>query len=430
MLIPKKLGKYEIKEQIGEGGTGMVYIGHDPYNNSDVAVKVALSDLLKETDADGSHRDLFFNEAHAAGMLQHPNILQVFDAGIDNDVCYIVMELVAGANTLKTYCAPENLLSYEQVVEIIFQCAKALDYAHCKGVVHRDIKPLNILITDDMQVKIGDFGIAHVLTPGADKSVITGIVGSPLYMSPEQARGTPPTAQTDLFSLGIVMYEMLTGKHPFSAGKLPELIHKILHQSPPPLRACRPDVPNILIKIIRRALQKDPNKRYKTGGDIASDLSLAFDFLRTLAKDLGAQEKFNIIESLDFFTDFEESEIWEIIHACIWQEFKADEDVLREGEIDDSLFIIISGTIGVYKGKSLITTLSKGACFGEMGYLVKTKRTATVIAQDDVSLIKLKGAVLDQLSPACQLRFSKTFIRELVRRVSETTEKYISKGRA
>ncbi len=169
-----------------------------------MAVKVAISDSLKDSDSGQRYRKMFFNEAHTAGMLKHPNIIGILDAGVDQDECYIVMELVEGGNTLKTHCKPENLLPVEQVVEIIFKCAKALDYAHRQGVIHRDIKPTNILLTRDFDIKIGDFSIAHIIGSDTTHTMPMGFVGSPRYMSPEQVQEDAISNQTDLFSLGIV----------------------------------------------------------------------------------------------------------------------------------------------------------------------------------------------------------------------------------
>ena len=189
MQIPKKLGKYEIKEQIGRGCMGIVYKGYDPFSDHDVAVKVALSESLQDTESGDRYRKMFFNEAHTAGTLKHPNIVGILDAGVDDGHCYIVMELIEGADTLKSYCNSKNLLPYELVIEIIFKCAKALDYAHRNGVIHRDIKPTNILLTEDREVKIADFSIAHMADADTAVTMPMGFAGSPRYMSPEQARG-------------------------------------------------------------------------------------------------------------------------------------------------------------------------------------------------------------------------------------------------
>jgi len=419
--VPDKLGKYDISDVVGRGSMGVVYEGYDPFSDSPVAVKVALADSLKDKEVGPRYRKMFFNEAHTAGMLKHPNIIDILDAGAEDENCYIVMELVEGGETLKKFCTSENLLPIEQVIEIIFKCAKALDYAHRQGVIHRDIKPTNILITSDMDVRIGDFSIAHLMSADTTNTMPMGFVGSPRYMSPEQVQEDNITNQTDLFSLGIVMYELLTGKHPFYAESFSRLIHKIINEKHPPLKTHRQDIPDILEKIVHHALQKNPEKRYKMGLNMAADLSLAFDYLEKPEQDIGVQEKFNAIQQLDFFNDFPESEIWEIIRACIWQEFEPGNEIIVEGDIDDSFYIISGGSVDVLKGNTIIGSLNKGDCFGEMAYLSKTERTATIQARDYVSLMKINATLIDQVSVDCQLHFSKVFMRTLVKRLSMTT---------
>jgi len=420
--IPEKLGKYEILKQIGRGSMGIVYEGYDPYVDKKVAIKAALADSLKDNESGQRYRKMFFNEAHTAGMLKHPNILEILDAGVDGDECYIVMELVEGGDTLKTYCRADSLLPVEEAVEVIFKCAKALDYAHRQGVIHRDIKPTNILLTGDMDVKIGDFSIAHLVTSETTNTMPMGFVGSPRYMSPEQVHEENITNQTDLFSLGIVMYEMLTGHHPFAADSFSRLIHKIINERPPPLRTYRSDLPDILEKIVYHALQKEPSRRYTMGLNMAADLSLAFDYLEAPGKDIEEEERFNAIRALEFFRDFPDSEIWEILHACIWQEASEGEEIIIEGDIDDSFYIIVSGAVQVKKGGKNIGTLQGGDCFGEMGYLEKTERSASIIALEDMQVMKINSTLIDQVSIDCQLRFSKVFLRTLVKRLSQTTK--------
>jgi serine/threonine protein kinase len=420
-VIPEKIGKYEILKQIGRGSMGIVYEGHDPYSDERVAIKVALADSLKDSESGHRYRKMFFNEAHTAGMLKHPNILEIQDAGVDGDECYIVMELVEGGDTIKSYCRPDNLLPVEQAVEIIFKCAKALDYAHRQGVIHRDIKPTNILLTGNMDVKIGDFSIAHLISSDTTNTMPMGFVGSPRYMSPEQVHEENITNQTDLFSLGIVMYEMLTGHHPFSADTFSRLIHKIINERPPPMRTYRTDMPEILEKIVYHALQKEQTHRYTMGLNMAADLSLAFDYLEAPGKDIEEEEQFNAVRSLKFFQEFPDTEVWEILRACIWQEAEEGEEIIMEGDIDDSFYIIVSGTVEVNKGGRRIGLLHTGDCFGEMGYLEKTRRTATIVTLERMQLMKVSSTLIDQVSVDCQLRFSKAFLRTLVRRLSSTT---------
>ncbi|MBI2992739.1 MAG: protein kinase [Gammaproteobacteria bacterium] len=420
---PERLGKYEVRNEISRGSMGIVYLGHDPYIDRPVAIKVALADTLNDKESGARYRKMFFNEAHTAGKLAHPNIISIFDAGADEETCYIVMEYIEGGETLKTYTRPNNLLPVEKVVEIIFKCAKALDYAHRQGVVHRDIKPSNLLVTKDIDVKIADFSIAHINKPDSTTTQHAGMMGSPKYMSPEQLREESVGTQTDLFSLGLVMYEMLTGKHPFAAENFSRLVNRILNEEAPPLRDMRADLPEVLEPIVRKATAKKLEDRYQMGLDLAADLSKAFESLERPEQDISIEEKFNSVKKLEFFLGFPDSEIWEIIRAATWTDYTRGEDIIVEGDLDDCFYIIVSGKVAVKKGRKVIRTLTTGDCFGEMGYLAKTKRTATIAAQEDTALLKINSTVISQVSLNCQVRFLKVFLRTLIHRLSATTEK-------
>ena len=231
-----KLGKYQIVKLLDRGTMGIVYLAHDPDRDREVVLKVSISKVLRNKSSGERYWEMFFNEAKAARQLQHPNIVNIYDAGAEGDKGYIVMEYVKGGKTLQPYCKSENLLPIEKVAEISFKCARALDYAHSHGVIHRDIKATNILLSEDMDVRIADFSIAHLAGGDGDNSKPTGFMGSPAYMSPEQARQDVITSQTDLFSLGVVMYEMLTGKKPFAGKSLSELFSNIINLDAPPVR--------------------------------------------------------------------------------------------------------------------------------------------------------------------------------------------------
>ncbi|MBN8265665.1 MAG: serine/threonine protein kinase, partial [Xanthomonadales bacterium] len=252
--VPQKIGKYLIVNEVGHGTTGTVYLAHDPYFRRDVAIKVY--SVVADDDPQRARiaRKMFFNEARMVGMLQHPNILPIFDAGEEDGKYYVVMEHVQRARTLEAYCRPDNLLHLEDVVKIVFKSAKALHYAHKRGVIHRDVKPSNIMLTNDNDVRIIDFGIA--LLKDADISKIEGIAGSPSYMSPEQVQGQDLTAASDLYSLGAVMYELLTGFRPFRASSLAKLLNQIVYSTPPPIHTLRVGVPEELEEIVVAALQK------------------------------------------------------------------------------------------------------------------------------------------------------------------------------
>ncbi|MBF8269225.1 MAG: hypothetical protein HW386_934 [Gammaproteobacteria bacterium] len=420
--IPQHLGKYEVKTEISRGSMGIVFLGHDPYIDRPVAIKVALAESLNDPESGDRYRKMFFNEAHTAGKLTHPNIISIYDAGVDEENCYIIMEYIAGGETLKSYTRPEKLLPIEKVVEIMFKCAKALDYAHRESVVHRDIKPSNILVTKDKDVKIGDFSIAHINKPDSTTTQAGGVMGSPKYMSPEQLNEEHVTNRTDLFSLGVVMYELLTGRHPFEAENFSRLVNLILHESPPPLRNFRSDIPEVLEKIVRKAMQKKADDRYQMGLELATDLSKAFDQLERPKENISVQEKFNSVKKLEFFQGFPDAEVWEILRASTWQDYHRRDDIIIEGELDDCFYILVSGKVNVKKKRKIIRTLGSGDCFGEMGYLAKTKRTASIVAEDDASLLKINSTVISQVSLNCQVRFLKVFLRTLIHRLSATTE--------
>jgi len=419
----KKLGKYEISAEIARGSMGIVYEGFDPFVNRQVALKVALSDALKDPDTGARFRELFFNEAHTAGMLRHPNILDVFDAGVDDDVCYIVMELVPGGRTLKDFCRADRLLPLDTAIDIVFKCAKALDYAHRQGVIHRDVKPSNILVTPDNEVKLADFSIAHLNRPDTSATLPMGFVGSPRYMSPEQVQEDNLTNQTDLFSLGVIMYELVTGHHPFGGESFSTLIYRVVNEPPRPMRELRRDLPEGLEDIVLRALEKDPSKRYAMGFELATDLSRVFRHLEQIEEQIPAKAKFDYVKHLEFFRGFPDAEIWEIVRAGVWKDLDPGEVVVREGAVDDAFYIVLAGRVEVTKGGETIDALGPGDCFGEIGYVTRGRRTATVATTTQASLLKVSATLIEQVTIECQLRFARTFMRILADRLIRTTER-------
>jgi len=414
---PQKMGKYELRREVGRGSMGVVYEAFDPYIGRLVAVKVAIADALRQPDSGERFRKMFFNEAHTAGMLRHRNILDIFDAGVDREKCYIVMELIEGADTLKSYCRADNLLPLNQVAEILFRCAKALDYAHRQGVIHRDIKPSNLLLTRNLDVKIADFSIAHINRTDLSTTMPLGFVGSPRYMSPEQIQEDLITSQTDLFSLGVVAYELLTGKHPFGAESFSRLIHRVVNEEPTPLASHRPDLPPVVQRFVQKALEKQPERRYRSGLDMASDLSMAFSHLQRPQEDIPAREKFEYIKGLHFFRGFTDAEMWEIVRASVWMEVAQGDAVIIEGQLDDALYLITAGEATVSKATKVLHHLVPGDCFGEMAFLRKVNRSATVTAETPVSLMKLNSSLMEQVAPACQLRFYRIFSAVLIDRL-------------
>lgn len=418
--VPERIGKYEIINEVGRGSTGIVYLSHDPYYKRDVAIKVYNSAAGGESgnpDADKARiaRKMFLSEAHMVGMLQHPNILPIYDAGEEQGRCYIVTEHIHGARTLAAFCRQDGLLRIDQVVEILFKCAKALHYAHSRGVIHRDIKPSNIMLTQDGDVRIIDFGIA--LVADSEISRIEGIAGSPSYMSPEQVQSIELTPRSDLYSLGAVMYELLTGTRPFRAGNLAKLLHQIVYATPPPIHVARPEVPEELESVVALAMQKDPEKRYRNGSDFAAALTRVHQKLRTHTPQMEQNEQFALLRRLKFFHDFSHAEIHEVLRAGNWNDYTANEEIVREGEMDDRFYIVVSGTCNVESGRRRTGALASGDCFGETSYIPGAKRPATVRAAGNVTLLSVSATLLEQASANCQLRFNRVFLKSLIERL-------------
>ena len=418
---PEIIGKYEIQDEVGRGSMGTVYSAHDPFSDRVVAIKVAHPQFLGQGQEGTRFRKLFFNEAHAAGVLSHPSILTLFDAGVDGDLCYLVMEFVPGAKTLSAFCEPDALLSVREVVGLIYKCAKALDYAHRQGIIHRDIKPSNILFTQDRDIRVSDFSIARINRADQTSTQFDGFLGSPLYMSPEQINEWDINSNTDLFSLGTVMYELLTGHNPFKADSLTAIAQKITHEQPESITTYRSEVPEGLDYVLNRMMKRKSTKRYATGLDLAADLALIFDDLEKIDTEDALRKKFNMLKELGFFRGFTDGEIWELVRASNWSSYPPGQIIIKEGDMDDSFYILLAGIVDISKHGQHIDTLQEGDCFGEMGFLSRTERTATVTAKTDVSLIRVNASTLDRAEDGTQLRFLKMFVTSVVERLKQTT---------
>jgi len=415
----EKVGRYEIIDKLGQGSMGVVYKGRDPYINREVSIKISRpsSDLGGELAA--RYRERFFLEAQSAGRLMHPNIVAIYDAGMYKDFCYITMEYIDGPN-LGKFCTRDNLLPVARTAEIIISACRALDYAHQKDVVHRDIKPSNIMLNKLKDVKITDFGIAQI----TDQTASKGIIGSPSYMSPEQVKEEPITPLSDIFSLGCVLYEMLTGEQAFPGDNYFSIMYKIINEEPPPVSQIRPEIPEILEKITQKALFKDHTKRYQTCMDLAYDLRVALRGLKLETfKEDRAEDVIDYTNNIEFFSNFTKGQVKTILDAANVIKAPKDTAVVKEGEIDDTFFIILSGQASVRKNGRQIAIIGRGECFGEMAYLSGESRSATVIADTDCILMKISAMLLDKAPQEIQLLFLKSFAMTLLKRLSASQKK-------
>ena len=325
------------------------------------------------------------------------------------------MEYVEGG-TLELHTKHDSLLPVNKIVEIIFKCSKALDYAHRHGVIHRDIKPANILLAKDTDIKISDFGAA--LTTAAETTQVSGI-GSPAYMSPEQVQEHQLTHQTDIFSLGVVMYQLLTGSLPFKATNNYSMVFQIINVDPPPPSIFRPDIPASVDQIVKKMLQKRLEARYQNWDELAQDLVRVFNNLQTPEQPVPDTEKFNTLRRLDFFHNFTDVDIWQVLHISNWHRIPASTTLIREGETGTSFFILASGEVKVTKSDRVLNVLKAGECFGEMAYLGRRqfKRSASVISNSEITVIEIKADALNAATESCRHHFTAAFLELLVLRL-------------
>jgi len=413
-----QIGKYGVIKRLGEGATSEVYLCHDSFKDRDVAVKVVFEERLKDSEGGKLTRKLFITEASLAGKLQHPHIVQIYDAVVDDRMSYIVMEYVPDG-TLERFCDTANLLPIDKIVEIIFKCTRALDFANKLGITHRDIKPANILLSGETDIKISDFGAA--LMTSTDQTQVTGI-GSPAYMSPQQIKEQPLDHRTDIYSLGVVMYQLLTGTLPFQASNNFSMMYQITNVEPALPSSCRNDIPLSVDRIVRKAMQKDLDRRYATWGEFSSDLAEAFrsGHLASRTQEVADTEKFNTMRALSFFTAFTDAELWEVMRISSWENLPADEVIMMDGDKGDFFCILASGEVKVTKRKKLLNVLTPGECFGEMAYLARAgnQRTADVSTLSDSQIIRIRNEDLEKASDTCRHRFDRAFMAILVERLT------------
>ena len=416
----ERIGKYEIRRLLGEGASSSVYLGFDPFAQREVAIKRLHPELLRVTDHTTLYHHMLLNEAALAGKLQHPHIVQIHDAVIDDRDAYVVMEYVPGG-TLEAFTTEGRLLPFERLVEIIFKCTRALDHAYLQGVTHRDIKPANILLTSPtgQDIKISDFGAA--IFTATETTQISGI-GSPAYMSPEQVREQPLDHRTDIYSLGVVMYQLLTGRLPFAGSNNASMAYQIAHETPPPPSSIRLDVPPELEAIVSRAMQRDLASRYATWHEFSHDLAQAYRSRNLVTDRLEPpdSEKFERLRAFRFFREFSDIEIWEIVRFGEWHLVAPGTVVMKEGEPGNYFCFVIEGKLRIVKKRHLLNVLSAGDCFGEMALFSAGRgaRTASVEATDETRILTIRAPALLRASSLCQMHFYKGFLEVLASRLS------------
>jgi len=414
-----RIGKYQLDEIIHQGKYRTIYKAHDPFLERDVAIKVSQFPDHQEGEENSQQiRNSFFLETRAVGKLQHPNIVSVYDAGVGDRQTYIVMEYIEARSLASVMDAHEEI-SVSKVIDIVFKCCKALEYAHSKDVVHRDIKPANILITEDGNVKIVDFGIAKVRDEIDTFS--SGLFGSPLYMAPEQIEEQEVGPSTDLYALGVVLYEALIGEKIFEADNVHTHMYKILNEKPKPLENFGVEHAQKLQPIIDQALEKKPEQRYPAAADFASAISSVDVALRYEEAEIIKRVNADQVGMLGFFESFSQKQLSEFVDLATWLKIAKQETILSAGEIDQTFYVIVAGKAVVYKLNDPVKTLTEGDCFGEIGLLRNENSNTSFMADTDMLLMKISTSDLDKMSTELQAQFYKAVSHSIVKRLADRT---------
>ncbi len=419
----KNIGKYQIVRELGRGASGKVYLATDPFGDRQVAIKVAFPEALKSSEDGAFYKKMFLNEAALAGKLNHPHIVEIYDAVVEDEFSYIVMEFVEGG-TLEKFCEADALLDPAEVAEIIFKCVRALAFAQRLGLTHRDLKPGNILHVDGTDIKIADFGAA--INTVSDRTVITN-VGSPAYMAPELVTGAAQaSAVTDIYALGIVMYYLLAGRLPFAGANTMSVIYQIVNTEPEAPGVHREGLIPDLDAIVLKAMARDPAARFASWEDFGQALAEVWKKLnREGEREQSDTERFNLCRNLPFFKEFPENELWEVLRISKWRKFAPNTVLIKEGDHGDSFFVLAGGYVRVTRGKRTLNVLSAGDCFGEMAYLAHKDaphRSATVTTTSDCIIIKIRAEDLRASSLSCRRLFDERFLNTLVERLEAANE--------
>ncbi|MFA6902327.1 MAG: serine/threonine-protein kinase [Gallionellaceae bacterium] len=415
--------RFDMKTELGKGATGVVYLAYDNYLHKVVALKLTQLSLFEDDEDGVRNRRMWLNETRLAGKLRHPFIVNVIEYGNSEEFDYLVMEYVSGG-TLKQYTTPDKLLPLDRLIDILYKVCNALDYANKTGVLHRDIKPSNVLLGGDNAVKISDFGSAFLLNSDLTQ---VDTVGTLPFMAPEHFRQSRPTIQSDIYAVGVMAYQLLTGTLPFNATSKDALIYQKLHGEAVPLEKRRQDIPQSLRFAVHRAMHPDKEHRYTTWKEFCDDLAAAIPQVARPEEVRFDSSLFGTIRNLSFFANFSDIEVWETVGISHWQQRKTNEHIVDEGEVSNSFYIIIGGDAVVTKSGVELSRLSKGDCFGEIAYLdeVRHVRLATVTASSDINLIEIQGDSLQQASDRLQACFAKAFLNIMIARLGAANRKLL-----
>ena len=414
MDLSLQVGKYDIQKLLGKGATGTVYLAKDTFTGKEVALKTIEPEVFRDPEFGTVYRSQFVQEASLAGKLRHPHIVAILDAVVSEESGHIAMELVTGGD-LSTHTAPDKLMPVADVLQIAFKCCGALEYAAKEGIVHRDIKPANIMIASGTEVKIADFGAAFLKK---SQVVQTAAMGSPYYMSPEQIQSKELTFHSDMYSLGVVLYELLVGRRPFLADNLQALVNKIITLEPQPPSEQRADLKKEIDGVVLRAMKKAPEQRYASWTEFALEISKVGQVYMP-AGSIPDSEKYVALKKVPMLGTLADSELWELARAGKWTRVPKGRAIVAEGAKGTSFFFLAQGEAKVTKTKRLLNMVGAGECFGEMAYIAGgEKRHATVESHTDLLLAEFEPAALDKMSLGAQLQLTRALVRNVSDRLA------------
>jgi serine/threonine protein kinase len=409
-----QVGKYEVQKLISKGATGTVYLAKDTFSGREVALKTIEPEVFRDPEFGTVYRQQFLNEASLAGKLRHPHIVAILDAVMQEHSGYVAMEFVNG-HDLSRHTRAGQLLPIADVLQLGFKCCGALEYAFREGIVHRDIKPANLLMAKDGEVKISDFGAAYLRK---SQAVQTAAMGSPYYMSPEQLQRQEPTHHSDMYSLAVVLYELLTGQRPFTADSIEALTRKILQQPPVAPSSLRADLPRKIDAVLLHALAKKPGQRYATWSEFALALSAVAEKLQPPSV-IPDSEKYVALKREPTLSGLSDLELWELVRAANWLRVPPNSLIMRENDKGRKLFFLGKGEAKVTRGGRLLNVIHDGECFGEMAYIRhgEAPRSATVTSVKELLLAEFEPEALGRMSAGAQLFLTRALVRNLADRL-------------
>lgn len=414
--------RFELKKLLGRGASSEVHLAFDTYAQRDVAIKMNRLSLFDDPVAGQRNRRMWMNEARLAGKLQHPFIVQIFEAGSTDEFNYIVMEYMEGGS-LKKFTTPDKLLPVFKVIDILCKVCNALDFATRTGVLHRDIKPANVLLGASGDVKITDFGAAF--STESDMTQVD-MIGTLPFVAPEHFRKALPSLQNDIYAVGVMAFQLLTGRYPFTAKSPEDLIYQKLNAEVLTLENWRSDIPMALRFAVHRAMHPDRELRYSSWRAFFDDLVTAMPQAALSVEDGNFDSRrFNCMRKLKFFADFSDNELWEVVDISRSLTMGTGKTIIEEGKIGNNLFIISDGEVVVSKSGTEINRMHSGECFGEIGYLDEARhlRTSSVTATTALDLIEIEGKSLRRASDGLQSRFSKALLIQLVAQMRNKDQK-------